>query len=77
MGLVTSRIENPEDIVYNSIKSGVRLIETSYKYNNEEDIGKGIDRALKDNLCKREDLIIMGKIWVRFRKDPEKALKDS
>ena len=49
MGLGTSRIEmiiwskfisTPADVVYESIKSGVRLIDTAYKYGNEEIIGQ-------------------------------------
>ena len=79
IGLGTSRIENPEEIIYNSIKHGVRLIDTAFKYGNEEQIGKGIQRALNDDeiKCKREDLIIMGKVWISQRNDPEKALRES
>ena len=79
MGLGTSRIETSKiiDVVYNSIKNGVRLIDTASKYKNELDVGKGIQKALKNNVCKREDLIIMGKVWVNDRKDPEKALKET
>ena len=77
MGLGTSRIENPAEIVYNSIVNGVRLIDTAFKYGNEKDIGKGIKRAIDEGKCKREDLIIMGKIWINQRDNPEKALKDS
>ena len=77
MGLGTSHIANPAEVVYNSIKDGVRLIDTAYRYKNEEEVGKGIQNALKDNLCKREDLVIIGKVWARFREDPEKALEES
>ena len=77
IGLGTSKIARPEEIVYNSIKHGVRLIDTAYKYENEEEVGKGIKRALTEGLCKREDLIIIGKIWIRFRDDPEKAIRES
>ena len=79
IGLGTSRIENPEEIIYNSIKHGVRLIDTAFKYGNEEQIGKGIQRALNDDKinCKREDLVIMGKVWINQRNDPEKALRES
>ena len=77
MGLGTSRMVNREEVVYNSIKSGVRLIDTTYKYDNEREIGKGIKRALDEKICKREDLIIIGKIWIEFRNDPEKALKET
>ena len=47
IGLGTSRISNIIDVVYNSIKDGMRLIDTAFKYGNEEDIGKGIKKALK------------------------------
>ena len=70
-------ISTPADVVYESIKSGVRLIDTAYKYGNEEIIGEGIKRALDEGICKREDLIIIGKVWIKFRKDPEKALKET
>ena len=77
MGLGTSRIENPAEIVYNSILHGVRLIDTAVKYGNERQIGEGIRKALNDKICKREDLIIMGKVWINQRDDPEKALRES
>ena len=77
IGLGTSRINNIIDVVYSSIKDGVRLIDTAFKYGNEEDIGKGLKKALDDGLCKREDLFIIGKIWIDHRNDPEKAIKDT
>ena len=77
IGLGTSRINNIIDVVYGSIKDGVRLIDTAFKYGNEEEIGKGIKKALDDGLCKREDLFIIGKIWITHRNDPEKAIKDT
>ena len=77
IGLGTSRINNIIDVVYGSIKDGVRLIDTAFKYGNEEEIGKGIKKALDDGLCKREDLFIIGKIWIAHRNDPEKAIKDT
>jgi diketogulonate reductase-like aldo/keto reductase len=75
IGLGSSRISNIVDVVYNSIKDGLRLIDTAFKYGNEEDIGKGLKKALDDGLCKREDLFVIGKLWIDDRNDPEKALK--
>ena len=75
IGLGTSRISNIVDVVYNSIKDGLRLIDTAFKYGNEAEIGKGLRKALDDNLCKREDLFIIGKIWIDDRRDPEAALR--
>ena len=77
MGLGSAGIRNPEDVVYHSIKNGVRLIDTAYKYGNERNIGNGIRKALNERICKREDLIIIGKVWTRYRTDPEKALKQT
>ena len=92
MGLGTSRIETikenegtpqekiiqtPADVVYHSIKRGVRLIDTAYKYENEEYIGEGIKKALDEGICERKDLIIIGKIWLNFRNNPEKALEET
>ena len=77
IGLGSSRIKNIVEVVYNSIKDGLRLIDTAFKYGNEAEIGKGLKKALDDNLCKREDLFIIGKIWIDDRKDPEAALKET
>ena len=77
MGLGTFRIANPENITHCAIKSGVRLIDTALKYGNEEAVGKGIETAIKEGICKREDLTIIGKIWITERNDPEKAINGS
>ena len=77
IGLGTFKIYEPEEIVYNSIKHGVRLIDTAYKYENEKEVGEGIKKALAEGICKREDLTIIGKVWIHFRDDPETALKES
>lgn len=75
IGLGTSRMVEPEEVIYYSIKDGARLIDTASDYYNEDKIGKGIERALKEGICKREDLTIIGKIWIKDKKDPEKALQ--
>ena len=77
IGLGSSRISNIVDVVYNSIKDGLRLIDTAFKYGNEAEVGKGLKKALDDNLCKREELFIIGKIWIDHRRDPESALKET
>ena len=52
IGLGTSRINNIIDVIYNSIKDGLRLIDTAFKYGNETEVGQGIKKALDDGLCK-------------------------
>ena len=74
MGLGTS-IRIAEDIVYYSIKDGIRLIDTAFNYKNEDKVGLGIAKAIREGIVKREDLFIIGKIRINQRDDPEKALK--
>lgn len=60
---------------YNSItsalNSGVRLIDTAYMYENEEEIGK----AIKDSKVPREEIFITTKIYPTQFDDPEKAIE--
>ena len=77
MGLGTHRIENCAEVIYSSIKDGVRLIDTATRYGNEEEVGKGIKKALDENIVKREDLFITTKLWLNDKVDPEKAIKES
>ena len=66
-----------EEIVYNSIKNGTRLIDAAPKYDSEEEIGRGVKRAITEGIIKREDLFIITKMWPNEKEDPEKALKNS
>ena len=77
IGLGTSRIKNVEEVVYHSIKDGVRLIDTALLYKNEEDIGKGVKKAINEGIVKREELFIVDKLWIDDRGNPEKALKEA
>jgi D-xylose reductase len=79
MGLGTHRIYTDEcfKVVYNSIKGGVRLIDNAPRYQNEKEVGEGIKKALEENICKREDLFIISKIWLNDREDPEKAIRST
>ena len=74
IGLGTHKLLNPEVTVYEAIKAGVRLIDTGTRYRNEKEVGKGIKRALDEGIVKREELIIIGKVWLDMRAgdyDPE------
>ena len=93
MGLGTTRLRNmndanfsmkesdrnkgEDDVVYNSIKHGVRLIDTASKYENEVEVGKGIKRAIDEGIVKREDLFVITKMWLDEKENPEKALRQS
>ena len=77
IGLGTTGMKNVEEVVYSSIKSGVRLIDTASMYKNEEGVGKGIKKAIDEGIVKREDLFIVTKCWLTEKEDPIKALKGS
>ncbi|MEM7183707.1 MAG: aldo/keto reductase [Spirochaetota bacterium] len=55
--------EEAENIIYTSIKCGYRHIDTAQGYFNEEGIGKAIQKAISENIIKREDLYITTKLW--------------
>ena len=76
-GLGTCNLKEITEVVYESIKDGTRLIDTASFYKNEEEIGKGIKKALDEGFVKREDLFVVTKCWVNEKSDPEKALKSS
>ncbi len=62
------------EVCYNSIisalESGVRLIDTAYMYNNEEEIG----RAIKDSGIPREEIFITTKLYPNQYNNPESAI---
>ncbi|MBR0415540.1 MAG: aldo/keto reductase [Clostridia bacterium] len=62
-----------EQVVYDAIKTGYRLIDTAAAYFNEEAVGKGIARAIEDGLATREELFITTKVWVSDMKTEKTA----
>lgn len=63
-GFGTFRIQKSEtyNAVYEAIKAGYRTIDTAEGYNNEEEVGLGIQKAISEGLVKREDLFITTKL---------------
>ena len=53
-----------EDVVYNAIKTGYRLLDTAAAYFNEEALGKAVARAIADGIVTREEMFITTKVWV-------------
>lgn len=76
IGLGTSD-KTTGEFIYNSIKDGVRLIDTASAYKNEEEVGKGIKKALDEGIIKREELFVITKIMDIEEDNPEQALKNS
>ena len=77
IGLGTAKIKNEShiNVVYQSIKDGVRLIDT--EPSKEELVGKGIKKAIEEGIVKREELFIVTKLELEEKEDPESALRKS
>ncbi|MBQ2604137.1 MAG: aldo/keto reductase [Clostridia bacterium] len=62
-----------EEVTYNAIKTGYRLLDTAAAYMNEEAVGRGIARAVSDGITTREELFVTTKVWVSDQKTEETA----
>ena len=62
-----------EQVVYDAIRTGYRLLDTAAAYMNEEALGKGVARAIADGLTTREELFITTKVWVQDMKTEKTA----
>ena len=62
-----------EQVVYDAVRTGYRLLDTAAAYMNEEALGKGVARAIADGLTIREELFITTKVWVQDQKNEETA----
>ena len=76
LGTWTLTGDTCENAVYAALKSGYRLIDTARYYGNEEDVGKALTRAIKDGICKREEVFITTKL-VPWTNDPDSDIDDS
>ena len=63
--------------VYTALKNGYRLIDTAYMYGNEEEVGRAVRQAIRDGICKREDVTVITKIYPGSQyANPEQAIQD-
>ena len=59
------------------MKNGYRLIDTAYMYGNEEEVGRAVRQAIRDGICKREDVTVITKIYPGSQyANPEQAIQD-
>ena len=67
--------------VYDALEVGYRLIDTAQAYYNEEQVGEGIGRAMRELGIAREDVFVTTKVWVtefgyeRTRASVEESLR--
>ena len=62
-----------EQVVYDAIRTGYRLLDTAASYGNEEALGNGVTRAISEGLVTREELFVTTKVWVSDMKTEETA----
>ena len=55
--------EQAENSVYWALRDGYRLIDTARIYGNEEGVGRGIQRAINEGICTREEIFVTTKMW--------------
>lgn len=53
-----------EEVVYNAIKTGYRLLDTAAAYFNETAVGKAVARAIANGIVTRDEMFITTKVWV-------------
>ena len=56
------------------LESDGRLIDTAYKYGNEEAVGEGVRRGMDEYGIPREDIFVITKIYPNQFSDPEAAI---
>ena len=62
LGTWTLRGGTCEAAVYAALKCGYRLIDTARYYGNEAEVGRAVQRAISEGVCRREDIFITTKL---------------
>ncbi|MBX9580805.1 MAG: aldo/keto reductase [Gemmataceae bacterium] len=69
-------------LVRQAIAAGYRHLDCACDYGNEAEVGEGIQAALADGLCRRDELLVTSKLWNTYhardhvRPAVERSLKD-
>jgi D-xylose reductase len=70
IGLGLWKIDRPAaaDAVVRAIRAGYRHLDSACDYGNEAEVGEGLSAALKDKLCRRDELWITSKLWNTYHR---------
>ena len=69
LGLWKVARQEATSVVHGAIAAGYRHLDSACDYGNEVEVGEGIQAALAEGLCTREDLWITSKLWNTYH-DP-------
>ena len=84
VGLGMWKMPKPElpSLVQEAIRIGYRHLDCACDYGNEPQVGEGIAAALRDGLCRRDDLWVTSKLWNTYHEPKhvraacERSLRD-
>lgn len=68
-------LELCEQVVFDAIRTGYRLLDTAAIYGNESAVGAGVKRAIDEGLVTRDELFITTKVWVSDAKTEDTAYR--
>jgi D-xylose reductase len=69
-------------VVIDAVRTGYRHLDCACDYGNEKEVGEGIQSAIKQGLCTRDDLWVTSKLWNTYHRREhvrpaiEKSLSD-
>ena len=66
--------ESCATIVYEAVKMGYRHFDCAADYGNEDEVGAGLARAMRDGLVARSDLWVTSKLWCTYHAEAHAPL---
>lgn len=79
LGTLLSNDGSAEEAVKIALETGYRHIDAALRYDNEDEVGRGLKAKIADGTVKREDVFVTSKLWNTFHKKEhvEPALRKS
>ena len=84
VGLGTWKLAKPlaPALVHEAIRAGYRHLDCACDYGNEPEVGAGLATALRDGLCRRDEMWVTSKLWNTYHEPQhvraacERSLRD-